>query len=218
MSVTERRDARVKLVALLLTLGAIATSPSHHWLEPVLLGMAAILLASLSGISPGLILRKAIIVALFTTPFALMVAVSGDPPRAAALFVRTYACAVTILLFIQATSLPEILHALRWFRIPPLLLEVIQFVYRYLSVIEDQAHRMRTAANARGRLTWRAGAGILGVLFARSFQRAEYIHRAMLSRGYTGDIVPLSIPAPRRGDFFFLAVVTGAIAAVRMAT
>ncbi len=48
---------------------------------------------------------------------------------------------------------------------------------------------MRLAAASRGsagRLRFRAAAGALAVLFARSHARASDIHRAMLARGFTG--------------------------------
>jgi cobalt/nickel transport system permease protein len=70
---------------------------------------------------------------------------------------------------------------------PPLLLEVIQFVYRYLTLIGEQSKRMAVAATARGaRRSIRAVAGSIGVLFARSYHRAEAVNRSMLARGYAG--------------------------------
>jgi cobalt/nickel transport system permease protein len=73
--------------------------------------------------------------------------------------------------------------------VPPLLLEVIQFVYRYLTLIGEQSKRMAVAATARGaRRSIAAVAGSIGVLFARSYGRAEAIHRSMLARGYEGSL------------------------------
>ena len=81
------------------------------------------------------------------------------------------------------------LEGLRWFRAPAILLEVIQFVHRYLFLIAEQAQRMAIAARARGaRRSFAAVAGSVGVLFARSYDRAEAIHRSMLARGYTGSL------------------------------
>ena len=72
---------------------------------------------------------------------------------------------------------------------PAVLLEVIQFVHRYLFLLAEQTQRMATAARARGaRRSFAAVAGSVGVLFARSYDRAEAIHRSMLARGYTGSL------------------------------
>jgi cobalt/nickel transport system permease protein len=58
------------------------------------------------------------------------------------------------------------------------------------------------AANAA---RFRAAAGALAVLFARSYARAEEIHRAMLARGFPGYFRPLSDLHFHRGDVVFLA-------------
>lgn len=82
-----------------------------------------------------------------------------------------------------------------WLRVPRFLLQVIQFLYRYLMVLMEEANAMRQAGSARGRpsgmgklraLRFRQAAAVAGVLFARSYARAEAIHRAMLSRGFEG--------------------------------
>jgi cobalt/nickel transport system permease protein len=77
---------------------------------------------------------------------------------------------------------------------------VAQFLYRYLFVISEEAQHMSKAAAARGATVgglagngarFRAAAGALAVLFARSYGRAEDIHRAMLSRSFPGYFRPL---------------------------
>jgi cobalt/nickel transport system permease protein len=48
---------------------------------------------------------------------------------------------------------------------------------------------MRDAVSCRGGSgSLMAAGGTVGVLFARSYSRAEAVHRAMLSRGYTGSL------------------------------
>jgi cobalt/nickel transport system permease protein len=83
---------------------------------------------------------------------------------------------------------------------------VAQFLYRYLFVITEQAHRMRLAGLCRGGRGFRASAGALGVLFARSYERAECIHRAMVSRGFQGHFQLLSTTRFRMADVAFLCV------------
>ena len=92
------------------------------------------------------------------------------------------------------------------------MLEIAQFLYRYLFVIADQGQRMRWAAASRdaGRLSRsnrqslldRAG-GALAVLFACAYNRAEGIHRATLSRGggHSGFLV-LTKPTLGKRDLF----------------
>jgi cobalt/nickel transport system permease protein len=58
---------------------------------------------------------------------------------------------------------------------------------------------------AGNRARFKAAAGALAVLFARSYGRAEEIHRAMLSRGFPGYFRPLSAPRFGRADSLFLS-------------
>jgi len=58
----------------------------------------------------------------------------------------------------------------------------------------DELVRMRTAQRARTVArpshwqSWRDGASLLGMLLIRSLNRAERIHGAMCSRGWTGQL------------------------------
>ena len=78
-----------------------------------------------------------------------------------------------------------------WIRVPRPLLLVIQFLYRYLFVISEQAQHMRSggahaAAEPAKRDFKRRRGGAIGVLFARSWERADGIYQAMLARGFSG--------------------------------
>jgi cobalt/nickel transport system permease protein len=96
--------------------------------------------------------------------------------------------------------MPELLGGLESLGAPRFLVMVVQFLYRYLFVISEQAQHMRLAAASRGsarssqgwRNRLRAASGAISVLFARSYSRAEGIHQAMLARGFQGHLRTLS--------------------------
>ena len=166
--------------------------------------------------SAGAIARAAVVLP-FSGVFALISWLAGDPARALELVLKSYLSALAVLLWVATTPLPALLLSLELLGVPVFLLTVIQFLYRYLFVIAGEAQHMRTAAAARGGLTFRAAAGALAVLFARSYSRAGQIHRAMLARGYTGQFVPL---APRRfttTDALFTTLATAAPILLRVA-
>jgi cobalt/nickel transport system permease protein len=212
-----KRDARAKLIALLAVLAGIATSPVRDATAPAALTLLLLMASAACGLSARSIAFRALIVSALSLPFAVMIALTGDSARALALCARVYGSGVAVLLFAGVTPSPELFRALRWFRVPVLLVEVIQFVHRYLFVIADQARRMRTAAGTRGRLSVKASGGVLAVLFARSYERAENIHRAMLSRGYAGQIPALSPSRAGTGDAVFILLSIAAVIAVRAA-
>ena len=149
-------------------------------------------------------LRRAAVVLPFSLTFAAFSWLSGEPRQAVVLIEKGYLSALAALLLVSTTPLPQLLRGLEMLGVPGFLLMVAQFLYRYLFVIVEQAHRMRLAGLCRGGLKrrsggFRAAAGALGVLFARSYERAESIHRSMVSRGFQGHFQLLSKRALRLG-------------------
>jgi cobalt/nickel transport system permease protein len=165
------------------------------------------LLAAVAGTArlplPGMLWSAAAVLP-FALCFAVVSAISGDPMRAVWLVIRVYLSSFAALLLIATTPMPDLIAGLEWLRVPRFLLQVMQFLYRYLIVLMQEANAMRQAAAARGGATGMGGLGNLhfrqaaaavGVLFARSYTRAEAIHRAMLSRGFDGRL-PVRLRRP----------------------
>jgi cobalt/nickel transport system permease protein len=200
-----RRDARAKLLATFVMLFAISRSD----LAVVSLPLIAALAISHIPASP--LLLRACVVLPFSLTFAATTAFGGRPELAVFFLLRSYLSAICVLVLIGTTPLPSILNALRWFRTPSMVIEVVQFVYRYLFLISEQAQRMAMAAKARGaRRSFGAIAGAVGVLFARSYDRAEAVHRAMLARGYQG-YLPTRPARFGFGDLLLVAIPLTAI-------
>ena len=187
-------NPKAKLIILATYLIAVSTTPSRALLT--LAAFAALLfLGVVSSRLPivGLLARSALALP-FNMTFALLSFLSaGDPYHAAGLLFRGQLCVLGTLLMVATTPLAWILQAFESFGIPPVMLQIAQFIYRYLFVIADQGKRMRLAALARdsGKMTSRQSilaraGGALAVLFACSYERAEKIHRATISRGPDG--------------------------------
>jgi len=213
-SFVHRRDARAKILALLAFLAVVATtSRSFEWLAGfyLLLLLAAVISARLPVAGA---LRRAAVVLPFSLTFAAISWLSGEPRHAALLVGKSYLSALAALLLVSTTPLPQLLRGLDTLGIPGFLLMVAQFLYRYLFVIVEQGRRMRLAGLCRGGLKrrsggFRAAAGALGVLFARSYDRAECIHRSMVSRGFQGHFQLLSSARFGFADAAFVCVAAG---------
>ncbi len=100
-------------------------------------------------------------------------------------------------LLVSTTHFSEILKSLEKLGLPPTLLGVLSFLYRYLFLFVDQGERMARAFYSRGktgkaRFNIRIFGNLLGVLFLRSYERSERVYQAMLARGYKGDNLPSS--------------------------
>ena len=212
-----RRDARAKIIALLAVLIVLATTPSDATIRMgayALVILAAVFVARLPIAG---VLGRGLVVLPFALTFAAVSWIGGDQPRAIALVEKTYLSTIAVLIVAGTTALPALLRGFESLGAPRVIISVIQFLYRYLFVISEQAQHMRAAAACRAGLgktdrkaRWQAAAGSLSVLFARSYFRADGIHRAMLARGYNGRLPVTEQSRFRMADaaFAMLAALT----------
>lgn len=217
------REPRVKIVALVSFLIVVATTPFPPILPQIgyalLLG-SALLLARLPLLSA--LLRAAAVLPLSAT-FASLSLLAGDSARAGSLVAKSYLSALAVLVVVGTTPMPDLLRGLEGLGAPRFLVLVVQFLYRYLFVISEQAQHMRLAALCRGlsgsALGWKgklqAAAGAVSILFYRSHERASGIHKAMLARGYQGRMPTFTSYRFRWTDALFLTVAVLAPLALR---
>jgi cobalt transport protein ATP-binding subunit len=86
------------------------------------------------------------------------------------------------------TPFVRVLDALRWFRIPTVLVDTIAMAYRYAFLLIDEFQRMRDASRTRGgfqgyRNNLVSTARILAQVILRAYDRAKHIQLAATARG-----------------------------------
>jgi len=219
-----RVDPRAKITSLLVLLITLATA--HRNLG--ILGSGLFLLLTggflLAGVPLWSALARGAVVLPFSVVFGAVSWMAGEPVTGLAIVAKSYLSALGVLLVISTTPLPVLLGGVEAVGAPRFLLQVGQFLHRYLFVIVEEAQNMRQAAAARGGSLRRAGsihgfrapAAMIGVLFARSYARAEAIHRSMLARGFDGRMPRMRISRFRSSDFACLVLVSFTIVAVRL--
>lgn len=101
---------------------------------------------------------------------------------------------IAALLMISTTGIEKLSYAMRMIRIPKLLVLQIMLTYRYIAVIGEQiavtvrAYRLRSAGSKGIHKT--AWGSLVGQLILRTYERSQYIYRAMLLRGFAGEYHP----------------------------
>lgn len=206
-SALHRLPAHVKVVALLVFVGAVVATPREEFWA---FGLHLIVLACAIGVSQvpvGVLLRRLVIEVPFVVFAVLMPFVAVGPDTqvgplslsiaglwgAWALLAKGTLGALASLLLAATTSPTELVGGLARLRLPRRLVEILAFMIRYLDVVTGELRRMRIARESRGfagrsLAAWPVVAGSAGALFIRSFERGERVHLAMLSRGYTGEL------------------------------
>jgi cobalt/nickel transport system permease protein len=130
------------------------------------------------------------------------------------LFVRAILCLMLLILLTNTTRFVELLRGLRRLGCPQILVLNLGFLYRYLFVLTEESMRMKQARDCRRvgraplREEFRILSSMLGTLLIRSFERAERMHYAMLSRGYSGEFPVVSPKRFSWHDLVFLSGVT----------
>ena len=224
-SFLHRRDARVKVVSVLLFLVAVSSTPPS---SPAAFIPISVLLAFglfVSGLPMLAMLARACVIVPFPLFFGFVSWMeNGNAQFAGALVARSYVSALSVLLLVGVTPLPALFGGMRGLGVPAVLVMVLQSLVRYLRVIVDHGARMRRAALCRDagvlprrnrQSLWRRASGAMAVLFGRSYARAEGVHRAMVARGFRGDFVsarPARITTP---DWWYLAATGLAVLGAR---
>ena len=129
----------------------------------------------------------------------LTLTISGEGLRIfTTIALKSWVSVQAALLLAFTTPFHDLVDGLRLLRLPTIMVAIISFMYRYLSVLSDEATRMSRARASRsadpvgkggGSMLWRARVtgSMVGSLFLRSYERSERIYAAMQARGFEGE-------------------------------
>lgn len=129
------------------------------------------------------------------------------------------------LLLAFTTPFHDLVDGLRQLRLPRVMVAIISFMYRYLSVLAGEAARMSRARASRsadpdghggGSILWRARVtgSLVGSLFLRSYERSERVYAAMQARGFEGEFRHLHSRALRPTEYAAVAIALAACLAL----
>ena len=117
----------------------------------------------------------------------------------------------SMILLYSTTSFPSLIRGMERLGVPRVFTVLLSFMYRYSFLLIDETHRMKRARDSRsfsGRWLWqlKTVGHMVGTLFLRSFNRAERVYLAMLSRGYQGTMPGISLGRFGAGEYLFLSI------------
>jgi cobalt/nickel transport system permease protein len=201
-----RRDPRAKLVTTLLFIVTVVSFDRYSVAALLPLALYPTVLAAQGEVPPRMLLR----ILWLASPFALMIGIfnplldrapmltlagvdlSGGWVSFASIVVRFALTMGATLVLLAVTGMPALCAALARLGVPPVLTVQLLFLHRYIFVLAGEALAMTTARRLRAgdhpRLRLAVYGSLLGHLLLRAFERAQRIHRAMLARGFDGEI------------------------------
>ena len=143
----------------------------------------------------------------------------GQSGQVAVLTLRVFNSVTLSLLVLYTTPFTEIIRALKMFRAPDAFLVIINMTYKYIFIfaktVEDMhlAKKSRALGEVSGGEARRWIAGRIALIFRKTQTRCEEIYKAMISRGFSGEVVLRGFGKAGARDYA-AAAVFGVIGAV----
>ena len=231
-------DPRVRVIGLFTMVLAVMLSRRIAVIGALF--VVAVIIAMLSRVSIGMLVKRVWLVvlgftgviafpAIFLTPGDTVAAFAGGPVRitvqgvqTATLLVARVETAVTFTsLLVLCTPWMHVLKALRAFRLPQEAVMMLAMTHRYIFLLVETAGQMfesrqsRTVGLLKGAEGRRITARSAGVLLSKSIELSNEVYLAMQSRGFRGEIRILSDFHMRPYDYLGLAtfLVAGSLSA-----
>ena len=211
-SLLEKLDPRTKIISFLLVILCMILTPITRIRDFGLYFLLIVAIGFFSKITPRQILKKVCILVPFVLFIAMFVPFIKEGNVCWSLKINNWKLDITyegvwtflniivkstlsIFLLVIATStttFPDFLKGLDMLRIPRLLVMLMSFMYRYIFVLIDEARRLMRARSlryfgSRYKEQFRTMGYMVGVLFIRTYERAERIYSAMIIRGFSGE-------------------------------
>lgn len=203
-STIHRLDARAKVLVALIFILCVVSYNRYELTALLPFFIFPVIMVSLSGLPALYILRKIILLCPFVLAVGIFnpiidrevllqfgpVDISGGWISFASILTRSILTVGTGFILMAVTGFTSICQALERLGIPQVFTVQLLFLYRYIFVLTEESGRASRARELRS--CGKKGLGIhsfgslTGHLLLRTWQRAERIHSAMLSRGFTG--------------------------------
>ena len=136
------------------------------------------------------------------------------------LLARTVLCVSAVLILVAVTPFSELTGQLRRMHVPAVFVRLFEMIYRYISVLVEEASTMLTSYRLRaGGAKWpdiKHFGAFTGQLLLRSVDRAERVYHAMLCRGYSFDTAAGTRRRMNAGDLAFITIAGGSAVIFRI--
>lgn len=221
-------DARTKSIGLLAFLIVVVLTPTSELWRFALFALLLLGLYLFSGVPIWFGIKRSVIAIPFVLFAGILLVFSPDKPHPpfydlgfarlsiehGGLYIlinaliKSCLSILTVILLHSTTPFPKLIQGLEALRTPNVITSLLSFLYRFMSVISDEVKTMLRARDARafgGSRLWHLQiiGQMIGSLFIRTFERAERVYSAMVSRGYDGTLRTLEVSTLTYYDAIF---------------
>lgn len=195
-------DARAKLVAMLFAVVAVSSTSPGSWFAFGAYALCIIVLWVLCGAHFRAVAGRVTAGLPFVILAALLMWIASGWAHALTILLKGLIALTILSILIVTTEVSSLIWAIRKIGAPRAVNMIAAMMLRYVAMLTEEFGRMSRARASRagsplaGIALFQVHGNQTGLLLVRSWERAERIHNAMLSRGFTG-----TMPEIRKGHF-----------------
>jgi len=182
-----------------------------------------IVIIASGGLPIGYFLKKVLLVSPFAVVIGIFnpiidreilfhignIGISGGWLSFLSIILRCMLTVTAALVLVSVTGFNAVCASLIKLGVPRIFVIQLLFCYRYLFVLSEEGNRMARARSIRtfsqGKIGFRVYVSLIGHLLIRTLERAERVYRAMLCRGFKGDIRLIRHMRIRSREIVFVA-------------
>ncbi len=215
-------DARAKLLTVFIAVVVLSTTPPEAWRVAAAHLALAVIVVVFSGATGRAILGRITLGLPFVLMAALLMWLGSGWERGATIALKGTSALLLLAALVATTGVSPLVWAIRKLGAPKSINLIAAMMLRYIEMLSDEFSRMSRARAARcgaplsGVALFEVHGNQAGLLLVRSWERAERIHSAMLSRGFSGEMPETTSSRFGPADFSVVIVGTAVFAAVRL--
>lgn len=178
----------------------------------LLLGIIPIIIQMSRVESSGLLSFKIVVFWFFLTKESIL--------NGLYILLRSLGCVSCLYFLLLTTPMTEILSVLKILKVPSLFREMMLFIYRFIFVLMETAHRIYIAQDSRGgygrmKNGFQSFAQLVTMVFIKSYHRGQLTYTALISRGYDGEVQVLDFDYRfSKKNWFLIGLIEASLLAV----
>ena len=220
-----RLDPRTKIITFLLFIIFVITTRPQNYMFFSAYALVIFIVIFLSKVPLDYVIKRALIIIPFVLLVAIFLPFMNKTTNGWIVFwnviIKSFLAVLATIMLSSTTKFHKLLKGLELLKFPKVLIMMLAFMYRYVFILVDEAHRMERARESRylgGEYArqFKVICNIIGLLFIRAFERGERVYQSMSARGFNGNIITMNELYYSKSDYLFYITFLSAIIFIKI--
>jgi len=200
-SVIHKLDPRTKIITFLLFVVFVITTAPHDYLSFAAYAAVISIVVFLSKVPLSYVFKRVLVIIPFVLLVAIFLPFANKGPEGWTIFwnviIKSFLAVLATIMLSSTTKFHKLLKGFELLKFPKIMIMMLAFMYRYVFILVDEAHRMERARDSRyfgGEYLRQIKiiCNIIGLLFIRAYERGERVYQSMSARGFDGNIITMN--------------------------